>query len=72
MIYRAIIGRYRAIYRPIFQIPAIFCSERYGERFPRIVSATFQKGDIGQDLGRYLKQGEQLINLVTISISVYF
>ena len=54
------IGRYRAIYRPIFQISAVFCCKRYGKRFSHIVSAAGKKGDIGRylgRLGRYLKQG---------------
>ena len=41
--FRRFIVRYRVIYRPIFQISAIFCCKRYGERFSHIVSASGKK-----------------------------
>ena len=37
------IARYRVIYRPIFQISAVFCCKRYDERFPHIISAVGKK-----------------------------
>ena len=52
---------YRAIYRPIFQISAVFCCQQYGERFPYIVSAIGKKGDIRRyinRLGQYSKHGD--------------
>jgi len=60
VIHRRFISQYRAIYRPIFQILAVFCCKRFGKRFPHIVSAASKKRRIGRYLGRigrFLKQG---------------
>jgi len=45
------IGRYRTIYRPLFQISAVFCCKWYGERFLHIVSAAGKKGYLERYLG---------------------
>ena len=69
------IGRYQVIYWPIFQITAVSCYKRYGERFPHIVSAAGKKGDIDRYLGRLgrcLKQGNHLLLECIITISMAF
>jgi len=48
---RRFISQYRAIYRPIFQISAVFRCKRYGERFSHIISSR-QKRSIGRYIGR--------------------